>query len=113
MNPRNEELRLKDIHSALIDILNVRNLLAHYPDNPLISRVSRDAINYQLIVLGEAITGLSREYRKVNPHIKWQEIIDLRNQLAHQYFEIDASTVDIIIEERLRALFEFVNPIFE
>ena len=113
MNPRKEELRLRDIHLSLIAIFKIRNLLIKYPSEELLTIVAGDAINYQLIVLGEAITGLSYEYKDKHPEIDWREIVNLRNHLAHQYFQVDADSIETMIEERLRDLFQLVNLIFE
>ena len=56
---------------------------------------------------------INNEYKDTHPEIDWREIVDLRNRLAHQYFQVDADSIETMIEERLRELFQLVNMIFE
>ena len=111
MNPRPEELRLKDILTAIDTIYDVRKLLITYPNENLLHNISRDAINFNLIVIGEAIRKLPDPFKITNSHIAWQEAIDLRNHLAHQYFAIDVQMVETIIEGQLREMAELIEEL--
>ena len=50
---------------------------------------------------GEAASRLSRETRDAIPHIKWREIIALRNRLVHGYFTVDLDILWNIIQDDL------------
>ncbi|MGY6521633.1 MAG: HepT-like ribonuclease domain-containing protein [Mongoliitalea sp.] len=65
----------------------------------------------QLEIIGEASKHLSNEFQAKTPHIKWREIIGLRNFLVHEYFGVDEKiiwqiiTVDIPeLKEKLKSI---------
>ena len=41
----------------------------------------RSAVQYKLIIVGEAVTRLSKEFRKAHARIPWQKVADYRNFL--------------------------------
>ena len=49
----------------------------------------RDAANYRLSILGEALNGLSDEFVACNPRIPVRAAKSLRNKLLHEYWEAD------------------------
>ncbi len=44
-------------------------------------------------VIGEAAHALSALFRQQHPQIPWQDIIDMRHVLVHEYFGIDLDIV--------------------
>ena len=40
-------------------------------------------------IVGEAASQITDELRSRNPQIKWSDIINMRNRLAHAYFKIN------------------------
>lgn len=72
------------------------------------------AVGMSLLMLGEAVVRLAREYPEIlvdHPEIPWTEIQGLRDRIAHGYFDIDLTIVwettrtslpDLL--ERLKAL---------
>ena len=50
----------------------------------------RDAANYNLSVLGEALNNLSAEFVARNPQIPVRQAKTLRNKLPHEYWEADS-----------------------
>jgi uncharacterized protein with HEPN domain len=69
--------------------------LAAYSANRLV----RSAVEREFIIVGEAITALSR----LSPELFWRitharRIVDFRNQLAHQYSEVDDTVVWLIAQ---------------
>ncbi|HEX9496321.1 MAG TPA: HepT-like ribonuclease domain-containing protein [Candidatus Limnocylindria bacterium] len=67
-------------------------------------RLRRDAVLYNLMILGEAVKGLSDETRARRPEIKWREIAGLRDLLAHEYFQIELSVIEDIVARDLGPL---------
>ncbi|WP_292408536.1 MULTISPECIES: DUF86 domain-containing protein [unclassified Methanoculleus] len=49
---------------------------------------------YHLQIIGEAVRGISSEFRAANPDIPWSDIIGMRNVLIHHYFGIDRNAVE-------------------
>ena len=46
------------------------------------------AVVAQLLVIGEAVTRLSPEFRSSHPEIEWAKIAGMRNRLIHGYDKI-------------------------
>jgi uncharacterized protein with HEPN domain len=73
----------------------------------------RDAVLWQLQVLGEACKGVAPELKAASPQLPWRKIAGLRDRLVHAYFGVDwglvwqAITLDIpgLLDE-LRALLD-------
>jgi uncharacterized protein with HEPN domain len=42
----------------------------------------------QLLIIGEAVTRLSNEFRSSHPEIAWAKIAGMRNRLIHGYDKI-------------------------
>ena len=64
----------------------------------------RDAALYNLMILGEAVNGLSDETKARRPEIPWREIAGLRDLLAHEYYQIEIRMIDDIVARDLRPL---------
>ena len=62
------------------------------------------AVVRSLEVIGEAANKLPQHVRDGYPEIFWQEIIDMRNRLIHEYFGVDLDIVWQTIEEDLGPL---------
>ena len=67
-------------------------------------RTSFDAILYDLLVIGEAVKGLSREITERNSHVPWKAIAGMRDVLAHDYFRVIADVVRTTLDEPLEIL---------
>ena len=50
---------------------------------------TRSAVLYQLLVMGEAVKRLSREFRARHPYIPWPLIAGMRDHLIHGYDMVD------------------------
>lgn len=67
-------------------------------------RLRRDALLYNLLVVGEAVRALSAEVKAREPKIPWRAIAGLRDLLAHEYYEIDTEVIDDIVARDLAPL---------
>lgn len=52
-------------------------------------------------IIGEAAKGLSAEFRKAHPGIRWQDIAGMRDRLVHHYAGVNWSIVWNVIQEKL------------
>lgn len=57
------------------------------------SDLYQSAVQYQLMVIGEAVTKVSRRTKSRHADIDWQSIAGFRHILVHEYFALD---IDII-----------------
>jgi uncharacterized protein with HEPN domain len=61
---------------------------------------------HHLQIIGEAVRGISPQFRKTNLIIPWSDIIGMRNILIHHYFGIDRDAVWKVVEHDLPVLKE-------
>ena len=54
---------------------------------------TRSAVIHQIMVLGEAVKRLSREFRGDHDEIPWTSIAGMRDSLIHGYDEVDFEKV--------------------
>lgn len=57
---------------------------------------TQKAVGMTLIILGEAVTRLERDYPAVvrdHPEIEWRQIIGMRNRAAHGYLTLDMNII--------------------
>jgi uncharacterized protein with HEPN domain len=52
------------------------------------NRLLLGGIIRELLLIGEAANAVSSHTKTAIPHIPWREIIGMRNQLIHGYFDI-------------------------
>ena len=72
------------------------------------------AANCMLIeAIGEAVKKLDkragREFLNQRPEIPWQDVMSMRNHIAHGYFELDDAYVLSIIQNDLAPLLEAID----
>ena len=61
---------------------------------------------FNLVVIGEALNGISGGVKSAAPDIPWQSIIDLRHFVVHAYWQVDLEIIADVIENRLDPLIE-------
>ena len=84
---RDWRLRVEDILSAAeraIRFVGEMDLAAFRADERTAS-----AVLHQIFLIGEAAARLPEEIRNRTPDVPWEEIIGMRNIIAHGYFEVD------------------------
>jgi uncharacterized protein with HEPN domain len=84
--PRSEAQRLQDMLDACIrigDFVRGLDFAAFSGDERTIR-----AVLYDLIVLGEAAKGVSRDTRTRNPSIPWKSVAGMKDIATHQYHGI-------------------------
>jgi uncharacterized protein with HEPN domain len=105
--------RLGDIRHALgrIDVaLGVQKEAEQRSDGRL-ADVAYDAILYRLLVIGEAVKNLDSEYTERHAEVPWRQIARLRDVLAHHYYRVDSSIVDLTVTRPLQVLGEVVGSV--
>ncbi len=73
--------------------------------------VLNSAAHYQMQIIGEAASKVSREFRDAHPEIPWVPIIGLRHRLVHDYARISADQIWDIIQKHLPSLIEMLVPL--
>jgi uncharacterized protein with HEPN domain len=88
---RTEALYWDDILDAADGIARFLNDLEK--ENFLSDELRQSAVLQKLIVIGEAASRLSAEFRLRHAEIEWPDIVGLRNIAVHQYFGVSWETV--------------------
>lgn len=102
MPPREPADRLEDILAAIERIVaHTAAIGAPSERDTGLADVYRDAVHYQLLVIGEAIGALPEEVRERDPEVPWRAIVGLRNRLAHEYFLIDPAQIRAVVDRDL------------
>lgn len=70
------------------------------------TRKTRNAVERNLEVIGEAARLMSAETRSSVPEIPWKSIIGLRNVIAHEYGEVRHDAIWLVCIKHLPPLIE-------
>ena len=88
---RREELYLTDIIEAADAI---QRFLVDVGQNTFLrNEMLQSAVLQKLMIIGEAASRLSKEFRDKHPEIEWEDIIGFRNIVVHAYFAVEWSIV--------------------
>lgn len=63
-----------------------------------------DAVVREIAIIGEAASNISDDTKEKNPQIPWREIVGMRNQAIHGYFELDLNLLWQTCQEDLKGL---------
>ena len=95
---RDDQQRLADILAAIATIR------AHLRRGTLDDQLVFDAVRVRLIEIGEAVKALSPELLAGERTIPWAEVAQLRDRLAHRYFDVSHAIVKGTVEHDLPEL---------
>lgn len=71
----------------------------------------QDAVVRRIEIIGEAIRNLSPELKKENKDVSWQDIMDMRNKIIHEYFGVDLELVWEVVKKDVPMLKDQVTEI--
>lgn len=57
---------------------------------------ARDALLWNLTVVGEATGQLSTDLREAHPEIPWSQPVRLRNRIVHGYWSVDLDVIHAV-----------------
>ncbi|MDX9975124.1 MAG: DUF86 domain-containing protein [FCB group bacterium] len=110
MRPDTEDMaRLWDILDAARAIREFTQGLSY--QEFLDDRKTRNAVERNLEIIGEAAKRISLEFRKQPSDIPWNSIIGLRNVLAHEYGEIRHEVIWSIVGDKLIPLIRHLEDL--
>ena len=73
--------------------------------------MTRDAVERNLITIGEVARKLSREFQQAHPEMPLGMIVGLRNVVVHEYGKVDHKRVWGIVSKHIPALIEQLKPL--
>jgi len=91
MPKRDDVVLLRDILDAIsqIELYLADVTYRTFCETPLL----QDGVMHRLEVIGEASRNLSDAFLDLHSGIPWQDIIGMRNRIAHAYFAVDMRAV--------------------
>jgi uncharacterized protein with HEPN domain len=108
---------VRDDHERLLDIIEAIEKIEKHTTQGRKAFDSDELVQtwvlHHLLILGEAVGGLSAGFQDSHPEFPWSGIIGMRNILVHHYFEIDTDVVWSVVEEDLPALKASVLAVLE
>jgi uncharacterized protein with HEPN domain len=102
MSSRTWQQRLQDILQAVSGIQQ-RTAGKSLPEVQRNETLTK-AILYDFMVIGEAARNIPAEIQSRYPTIPWRVMGDMRNIVAHEYFQIDIETIWETIQQDLPLL---------
>jgi len=75
--------------------------------------VLRSAVQYQIMIIGEAISRLSPDFIQAHSEIPWAPIKRMRNTLVHRYDDVNLDIVWDVVVRDAPALIDLITPILE
>lgn len=71
----------------------------------------QDAVVRRIEIIGEAIRHLPSDLKKEKADVPWQDIMDMRNKIIHEYFGVDLELVWEVVKKEVPTLKDQVNEI--
>ncbi len=108
----------KDPLFFLLDIQNSLLKIFKYTDNITFEDFinddkTKDAVERNFEIIGEAVKNLPEEYRNKYPHIPFKQIAGMRDKLIHDYFGIDYEIVWKTIKDKLPEFNTEINKLIK
>lgn len=108
----------KDNKIYLLDIKNSCSKILKYTKNKtendfVKDHMLSDAVEKNLLVIGEASTKISIDFKKTNPQIDWKSIVGIRNKIIHEYFDINIDTIWLTVTKDIPVLKKQINQILK
>ena len=108
----------KDNKIYLLDIKNSCSKILKYTKNKaendfVKDHMLSDAVEKNLLVIGEASTKISIDFKKTNPQIDWKSIVGIRNKIIHEYFDINIDTIWLTVTKDIPVLKKQISQILK
>lgn len=100
--------------SASADSRRIDDMLEMLADIRRMLRMGRDVFSrdttvqkaaaYDLMILGEAASKVSKRTQRANPAVPWSLLVNSRNELIHEYGQLDLEATWQFVQARLPRL---------
>jgi uncharacterized protein with HEPN domain len=107
---------MRSENAYLADILQACEIIAEYvaghtAESFARTRMVRDAVHYQLMIIGEATRYLSDQVKSQMPQIPWSAVRRTRNILVHDYLQVDETIIWETVIRDIPLLAQAVKPL--
>ena len=102
--------------AVLLDIARAARLILEFKgdmdkDSFMQDQKTQSAILHQLLIIGEAVKRLSDEFRAQQTNIPWTLMAGMRDNLIHEYDDVDLDEVWKTAKDDIPALLEVLKPL--
>ena len=104
--PIKDRIRLEHIAEAANNISRYTSGKTY--DDLLADDMMCYAVVYNILAIGEATYHLTRAFQQEHPETEWEDIMRMRNVLAHDYYKLKLQTVWEVVQHDLPPLREQV-----
>ncbi len=108
---RSDSLYIHDIETAVRECLGFAAGMSYRDFSG--DGKTRAAVMWQICVMGEAANQVSVSLRQQASEIPWRSMIDIRNKLIHDYYEIQNEEVWRVVQEELPPLISSIRRLVE
>jgi uncharacterized protein with HEPN domain len=108
MSSRSDQERIQDILNA-IDSIQMRTSSMSFDEFSQNETVVK-AVLYDLIIIGEAAMNIPANVQNLIPELPWRLMSDMRNIMAHEYFQVNLRVTWSTIQNNLPPL---IHPLQE
>ncbi len=104
MSSRSEGTKIQDILRSITSIQQ-RTVGLDFQDF-CEDETTQKAVLYDLIIIGEAAKSISPNTQAKAPNIPWQLMGDMRNIIAHEYFQVNLKVTWSTVKNNLPTVIE-------
>jgi uncharacterized protein with HEPN domain len=104
---RRDRQRLEDILQAISAIT------MYLGRGDLDDALVLDAVQLNLIKIGEAVAVLPDSVRAQEPDIPWKQIVGMRNELTHAYFRVSPTIIRNTVQRDIDPLRDAIQRILD
>jgi len=105
----------RDESYVLDMLLAARHVLAHTRD---VTRERFDsdvtlhsAVMHWIVVIGEAASHVSPDFRRQHPEFPWVDVVGMRNKIVHEYFRVDFDVLWDAVQQDIPDLIAKIEPL--
>ena len=108
---RDWKLRIADILQAVQDIEQFTQGMTfeEFSKNKMVVQ----SVLYNFVIIGEASANIPDEIQTLNSTIPWRKMSDMRNVMAHEYFQVNLSIVWQTIHRNLPPILPKLEKLIE
>lgn len=100
----------------VLDLVKAASLILDFTENMILNNFCKDvktqsSVLYQIVIIGEAINGLSSEFVQNYPQIPINYIRGMRNRVVHEYKEVDLEILWEVTQTSIPELIQLLKPL--